>query len=130
MKTISNGGFGFAVFWLCFILFMRDRLNLAIGLVIETARALSSMPLLIIFIPVFQGNESQGLKCTFARLSLGPFMSHPITGTVRHHPNMHSTNASHSTHHPTTPPTHRTALIALPPHHPAPPYDRSTVRRQ
>jgi len=54
MKTVSNGGFGFAVFWLCFILFMRDRLNLAIGLVIETARALSSMPLLIIFIPVFQ----------------------------------------------------------------------------
>jgi choline transporter-like protein 2/4/5 len=54
MTYVSNGGFGFAVFWLLFILYMRDRLNLAIGLVIETARALTTMPLLVIFIPVFQ----------------------------------------------------------------------------
>jgi choline transporter-like protein 2/4/5 len=54
VKVISKAGFGGAVFWLCFILYMKDRLTLAIGLVIETAAALSSMPLLVIFVPVFQ----------------------------------------------------------------------------
>ena len=33
---------------------MRDRLNLAIGLVIETSRALASMTFLVISIPLFQ----------------------------------------------------------------------------
>jgi len=54
VNYIVHGGFGFAVFWLCFILYMRDRLNLAIGLVIETSRALASMTFLVISIPLFQ----------------------------------------------------------------------------
>lgn len=40
--------------WLCLILYLKDRLTLAIGLIIQTAKALVSMPIMVIAVPLMQ----------------------------------------------------------------------------
>jgi choline transporter-like protein 2/4/5 len=54
MKTLSTIFFIASMAWLCIILYLKDRLTLAIGLIIQTAKALVSMPLLVIIVPVMQ----------------------------------------------------------------------------
>jgi hypothetical protein len=52
--AFSTGLFVASMLWLCIILYLRDRLALAIGLVIQTAKALSSMPIIVVLVPVLQ----------------------------------------------------------------------------
>jgi len=54
VQVLAYIGFGFSLFWLCLILYLRDRIRLAVGLVVETARALNKIPALIIAVPIMQ----------------------------------------------------------------------------
>ena len=54
LQTLSSIFFIGAMCWLCLILYLKDRLTLAIGLVIQTAKAITSMPVMIILIPAIQ----------------------------------------------------------------------------
>lgn len=53
MKYISYIGFALTALYACFLIVMRKRVQLAIGIVKEAARALAAMPILI-FLPVIQ----------------------------------------------------------------------------
>jgi hypothetical protein len=54
MESFSIIFFIASMAWLCVILYLKDRLTLAIGLIIQTAKALVSMPLLVVLVPVMQ----------------------------------------------------------------------------
>jgi choline transporter-like protein 2/4/5 len=53
IKVFSYIGFGLCILYVCFLLVMRKRIQLAIGIVKEAARSLAAMPVLI-FLPVLQ----------------------------------------------------------------------------
>jgi len=54
LETFSIIFFTGAMAWLCIILYLKDRLTLAIGLIIQTAKALVSMPIIVLFVPAMQ----------------------------------------------------------------------------
>lgn len=87
MEVISCAGFGVAMIWLCVILYLKDRITLAIALVIETFKAICSMPVLIFLVPALQVLAYVAFTIPWTLMSVylaasGDITTHSATKTV------------------------------------------------